>query len=233
MSEIRCELSERARALFTSRAEGNLSIVSGGGHEQGAGRRERICRRLGLTWLCAGPQVHGSSVQRVRSRLAGGGTPSPLPADGRATCLREVGVMVLSADCVPVLLGSSRAVVALHAGWRGLAAGVVEEGVRALMELDAADGAQPVRARRELAAAIGPCARACCYEVGPEVRALFAPLPRGRTLDLPGIVRERLLAAGVRDVHDPQLCTICDARFFSHRREGAAAGRQAAIAWLR
>jgi YfiH family protein len=132
--------------------------------------------------------------------------------------------MVLTADCLPVALARAGAVAMLHAGWRGLAEGVLEEGVRALAELDG-DGA--------IAAVIGPGACVCCYEVGPEVHAAFGGAHReGRRIDLRAIARDRLLEAGVAQVLDARACTICDERFFSHRREGDRAGRQAGVAWL-
>jgi polyphenol oxidase len=160
----------------------------------------------------------------VRSHGAAGGQAVPIDADGHATALPEVGVMALVADCLPVALGCEGAVAMLHAGWRGLAAGVLEEGVRALRELDGHD---------QIVAVIGPGAGVCCYEVGPDVQAAFGAAHRhGRRIDLRAIARERLLDAGVTQVRDVPACTICDERFFSHRREGPRAGRQAGIAWL-
>jgi polyphenol oxidase len=243
---VEAELPGGGRALFTTRAGGNLSLAAGRGHEQGRDVRERICQTLSLRWLCAGPQVHGASVHRIATLAHSGGQPLTQPADGHATALQGVGVMVLAADCVPVALGTQGAVAAVHAGWRGLAAGVLEEGVRALRELalDAPsaassdpDGARAPEARpeRELAAVIGPCAGPCCYEVGAEVfEALGLPAPSGASnalLDLPALARKRLQAAGVEVVSQIERCTICDSRLFSHRREGGDAGRQAAVAW--
>jgi polyphenol oxidase len=132
--------------------------------------------------------------------------------------------MVLVADCLPVALGARGAVAMLHAGWRGLAAGVLEEGIRALRDMGG---------EREIAAAIGPGAGVCCYEVGEEVHAAFANAHRqGRHLDLRATAHERLLNAGVRTVADDARCTICEAGLFSHRREGVRSGRQAGVAWL-
>ncbi|MGZ4194272.1 MAG: polyphenol oxidase family protein, partial [Solirubrobacteraceae bacterium] len=116
----------------------------------------------------------------------------------------------------------------LHAGWRGLAAGVLAEGVAALRELGAAG---------PLTAAIGPGAGVCCYEVGGEVHAVFRGYPdarRGRNIDLKAIARAELARAGVEHVHDAELCTICagETLFFSHRRDRGLTGRQAGIAWL-
>jgi YfiH family protein len=258
--ELSFALPGGGHALFTVRAHGNLSTLRGSGHEHGRRERDRLCGALGLDWLCASRQVHGTTVLRVRAAGGRGGEALAIDADGHATALRGVGAMVLVADCLPVVLGSRGAVAAVHAGWRGLAGGVVEEGVRALRELSG-DG--------ELAAVIGPGAGPCCYEVGPEVHAAFgAAVPNerapadervaaagrmaggegsrqqvgegqheggrreGRQIDLPALARERLLAAGVRHVETVGLCTICDERFFSHRREGLRAGRQAGIVWL-
>jgi YfiH family protein len=256
-STLRFDLPGGGRALFTTRADGNLSTMRGPGHERGRGERDRLCERLGLRWLCASRQVHGAVVQRITAQAGCGGEAVAIDADGHATALSGVGAMVLVADCLPVVLGCEGAVAALHAGWRGLAAGVLEEGVRALSELGG---------ERDITAVIGPGAGPCCYEVGAEVHAAFGGRsevgaaghagfadrsdvsaevhvaagdrsevgrhpPRGN-LDLPGLARERLAAAGVRRIEDVGVCTICDERLFSHRREGLRAGRQAGIAWL-
>ncbi|HVR05003.1 MAG TPA: polyphenol oxidase family protein [Solirubrobacteraceae bacterium] len=218
------ELPGGGRALFTARADGNLSTLRGEGHEDGLQTRERLCAQLGLRWLCASRQVHGAVVQRVRTQTASGGQPSAIDADGHATALAGVGTMVLVADCLPVVLGTRGAVAALHAGWRGLAAGVLEEGVRALRGLGG---------EGEIVALIGPGAGPCCYEVGGEVHAaLRQPAIARARIDLPAIARARLMAAGVRRVERVGGCTICDEGLYSHRREGERAGRQAAVAWL-
>ncbi len=234
-------------AVFTERAEGNLSTSRGDRHAQGAGARSQLCEELGLQRLCAGAQVHGSTVRRITTADGSGNGAATAKADGQITTLSLVGAMVLTADCLPVMLGcASGAVAALHAGWRGLAGGVLEEGVRTMRELTAVEHAaartrQPNGAA-EIVAIIGPGAGPCCYEVGPEVHAAFgrtppgdpvgAPAKRGTPIDLKAIARERLLAVGVDSVEDVGLCTICDERFFSYRREGDRAGRQAGIAWL-
>jgi polyphenol oxidase len=224
VSELRFDLPGGGHALFTTRAEGNLSTMRGPEHEHGRRERDRLCEELGLRWLCASRQVHGVAVQRVAEEAGSGGQAVAIDADGHATALRGVGTMVLVADCLPVLLGSSGAVAALHAGWRGLAGGVLEEGVRALRELGGGG---------EVAAVIGPGAGACCYEVGEEVHAAFGGAHRhGGHIDLPALARDRLAVAGVERIEDVAVCTICDERLFSHRREGLLAGRQAGVAWL-
>jgi polyphenol oxidase len=225
MTTLHCELPGGAHVLFTSREDGNLSTARGDGHELGRATRDQLCERLGLDWLCASRQVHGAVVQRVGSACGTAGEAVAIDADGHATSLPGLGMMVLTADCLPVALGSPGAVAMLHAGWRGLAAGVLEEGVRALGDRGGPD---------EIVAVVGPGAGACCYEVGPEVHAQFGGTrSTAGTIDLRAIAGERLRAAGVAEVRDVAACTICDERFFSHRRERTVAGRQAGVAWLR
>jgi polyphenol oxidase len=231
---MRYELPGGAKALFTSRIHGNLSTQTGDGHHHGRAARDRLCAELDLDWLCASRQVHGSVVQRVHELAGSEGEPVAIDADGHATARLGVGAMVLTADCLPVALGAvaegadgGGAVVAIaHAGWRGLAAGVLEEGVRALHELGAAGPIEAI---------VGPGAGACCYEVGEEVHAAFGTVSeyrRGNNIDLRALAGDKLLAAGVTRVSHAEACTICDERFFSHRRQGKTAGRQAGIAWV-
>jgi YfiH family protein len=250
--ELMLALPGRGRALFTERSDGNMSSVSGAGAQHGERARERLREQTGLARLERGRQVHGTVVRRVRWGEAPPGEARPgevlpgeappreappgeravweaapgdslLESDGQATALPGLGVMVLTADCLPVAVGSAGAVAMLHAGWRGLAAGVLEEGVRAIRDLGAGD---------EIAAVIGPGAGVCCYEVGAEVHAALGGGSAVGHIDLHAIARERLLAVGVSRVQDVGICTICDRDFFSHRREGARAGRQAGVAWL-
>jgi polyphenol oxidase len=221
------ELVGGGRALFTSRAEGNMSSVGGDGAHDCALARERLRTRIGVRALARGHQVHGTTVTRIAELPAQEADAPPAGADGQATGLPGVAAMVLAGDCLPVALGTRGAVAMVHAGWRGLAAGVLAEGVRALREL------APEPRAGEIVAVIGPCAGACCYEVGEEVQRAFpGSRPGSRTIDLRAIAREQMVAAGVGEVRDFGGCTICDERYFSHRREGARAGRQAGVAWL-
>lgn len=171
------------------------------------------------------PQVHGAHVRVIRDATA---LAAPVPdADGQATNLRGVACVVRVADCLPVVLITPEAVAAVHAGWRGLAAGVLQEGLRALRGLGAT----------EIRAAIGPGARVCCYEAGDEVHAAFAHLGpgvrEGAHADLPAVARAILDGDKVTEIHDSGLCTICapTGLLWSYRREGARAGRQGGIAW--
>jgi YfiH family protein len=230
------ELPGGARILFTTRAQGSFAIPPEASQEDRVAVRERVLALTGTAGLARGRQVHGVNVRRIR--LASDEGSAPLeelpeePADGQATTLRGTALMVISADCLPVALACGDAVAMLHAGWRGLAAGVLEQGVLAVRELASHGG--------PLHAVIGPGAGPCCYEVGPEVHAAFGrsvdaggfACERPTPIDLRAIARERLLAAGVDEVEAVEVCTICDERFYSHRREGKRAGRQAGIAWL-
>jgi polyphenol oxidase len=216
--------------LFTDRGDGNMSSVGGIDAEHGAEARGRLRDRLGLRALARGYQVHGGDVQIVAE------IPGPEPdtsdlahADGQATALGSLGVMVLAADCLPVAISRAGAVAMIHAGWRGLAAGVLESGIGTLDEL-AAPG---ITDTEGLVAVLGPCAGPCCYEVGPEVHAALGSAVREKApIDLRAVARRKLEAAGASRVLELGGCTICDERYFSHRREGQEAGRQAGVAWL-
>jgi polyphenol oxidase len=239
------ELPGGGLATFTGRAQGNMSSVGGDGAEHGLNARERLRETLGVRRLVRGYQVHGTVVGKVLADGERPGTSNKVferpgtnnafecedstrqpvfEADGHALAAPDLAAMVLTADCIPVALGAQGAVAAVHAGWRGLAAGVLEEGVQALRE---------VGGLGEVVAVVGPCAGACCYEVGEEVHAAFAGVHRdGRLIDLRAIAHDKLVAVGVAEVLDAEACTICDERFFSHRREGIRAGRQAGLAWI-
>jgi YfiH family protein len=220
------------RALFTTRRGGvssgpyaRLNLAPWTGDDPRAVERNRriVADTVGvpLDAVLEGRQVHGAHVER-RARADGAAVQEE--ADGQATAERGLAPSVLTADCLPLALIAPGAVAMVHAGWRGLADGVVEAGVRAVREL-AGEG--------ELHAAIGPGAGCCCYEVGPEVHAAFGrPAQRG-TIDLASIATAKLRAAGAAQVHDVGLCTICSdpALFFSHRRDGGRTGRQAGVAW--
>ncbi|HUX72325.1 MAG TPA: peptidoglycan editing factor PgeF [Steroidobacteraceae bacterium] len=191
-------------------------------------RRLREAARLPAEplWL---RQAHGADVADADRGAPGGA------ADAAVTRAQGRVLAILTADCMPVLFAAAdgAAVAAAHAGWRGLAAGVLEATVRAL-------ALPPPR----LLAWIGPCIGASRYEVGAEVRAAllaadpaaaaaFAANSRGRYFaDLAQLASRRLEKLGVGAVHRAPECTYSDAnRYFSHRRDGRC-GRQAALIWL-
>jgi YfiH family protein len=178
-------------------------------------------RAAGGRPLAFARQVHGTRVV-----VADGATADDAiaAADGVVTRAAGVAALVLTADCLPVAVAGDGAVAMLHAGWRGLADGVLEEGVRALRALGVGG---------DLHAAIGPGAGVCCYAVGDDVAARFpAAARRGTKLDLKAVAAQRLRAAGVAEVHDVGRCTMCEPDvFFSHRASGGLTGRQGGLVW--
>jgi len=224
---LAAELPHGARALFTTRRGGvstgpfaSLDLgrtdpaLERDDPEAVAENRRRAAAAAGGRPLRIARQVHATGIATDED-------PAP-EADGQVTRADDVAATVLVADCLPVAIAAPGGVAMVHAGWRGLAAGILRRGVAAL-----GDGPK--------AAAIGPGIGVCCYEVGDEVRAAFADHPgarRGRNLDLKLAARQQLRAAGVAEIEDCDLCTACDPeRFFSHRRDGDDTGRQAGIAW--
>jgi YfiH family protein len=199
-----------------------------------AENRARLTRALGVDAVCWLRQVHGTAVHVVASPPEPD-APAPV-ADAAVTRLAGVAVAVLTADCLPVLLAAEDGSVvgAAHAGWRGLAAGVLEATVTAM-------AVPPGTLRAWLGPAIGPEA----FEVGPEVRAAFlAADPAAACAFRPGrgdrwhgdlwaLARQRLAAAGVRAVAGGGICVHgAPERFYSFRRDGGRTGRQATLAWL-
>lgn len=201
------------------------------------GRRERLLRAAGLAG--AFPfvlrQVHGARVVEAAEGPPPEADGAWLARSGPAACVR-------TADCVPILLADREGprLAALHAGWRGTAAGIVREGVATL----ARAGARPAA----LVAALGPAIGRCCYAVGADVaravaRASGGVVPdvaetdgEGIRLDLHEANRLQLLAAGVPEasIAAAPWCTRCHGGlFFSFRGEGAAAGRSMATLGLR
>jgi len=242
-----------ARVRFTTRA-GGLSQGAYAGLNLGAHvgdvpervRLNRLAVRRALPREVADPvlgeQVHGARVTPVGRLHAGTRWETPEGAlaatDGLVTAEPRLPLAVLTADCLPVALADPehQAVAAVHAGWRGLAAGVLEAALGVMTE---ACGTRPGSVHAWIGPAIGPC----CYEVGPEVAAHFPDAAREdgsrARLDLPAAAAARLERAGLpaAQIHRAGLCTACrEDLFFSHRRAtraGApATGRQALLVWL-
>jgi polyphenol oxidase len=202
--------------------------------------RRRFLKLFDGEWsLAAGWQVHGTDVRVMRdpsdARGPEGARGETEYCDALVTDAPHVLVGVKTADCVPILLGDarSRAVAAIHAGWRGTLAQIVAKTIERMREQY---GTRAV----DIRAAIGPAARACCYEVGTEVieafRESFAQAEELLTqtraghalIDLQRANRQQLIAAGVlRDrIHVAPLCTMCRTDlFFSYRREKSQQGR--------
>lgn len=209
---------------FTTTADGDLAIGADPGEL--AARRQRLAPHP-WTWL---RQVHGGEVVVVTEP----GEHAGAEADAAVTTVPGAALAVQTADCVPVLLTAdgpgSPTVAVVHAGWRGLAAGIIERAAEAMATV----GDAPT------AAACGPHIRARCYEFGADdldrVAAACGEEVRGTTawgtpaLDLTAGVRAACERLGLPLV-DPGTCTACSPVHFSHRARGEA-GRQALVAWI-
>jgi YfiH family protein len=242
--------SARVGALMTTREGGvstgpyasmNVGSAVGDAAEAVAANRRRLAEAMGAAPVFM-RQVHGARVVRIGAADAAEGA-AVHAADACLTSEPGVACIVQAADCLPVLLAApdGRAVGAAHAGWRGLAAGVVGAAVDAV---STAAGCAPNQISAWLGACIGPDA----FEVGADVLAAFgvapthagrigderfAPLGAGKWhADLAGLARDRLALAGVRRVEGGTWCTVSDrSRFFSFRRDGVT-GRMAAAIWI-
>jgi YfiH family protein len=201
----------------------NLGVLTGDTREKVDENRRRLCEAIGgdverLTMNC---QAHGRTVNRAHAGRRGE------EGDGLWSAEPGVPMLKLTADCLPVALARRNgrpALALLHAGRTGLLEGIVESGVAAL-------------GGKALAAAVGPGIGPCCYEVGDDIadvyRARFgAEAMRGRNLDLWTVAERLLCAAGVESVERVDVCTACNADFFSHRRDRGVTGRQGVIGYV-
>jgi polyphenol oxidase len=216
--------------VFSTRAGGvsegefaslNLGMLTGDAAALVEENRSRLCAEVGVepVRLALNRQVHGA---RLRRALAG---ERGEPGDALWTDEPGVPMLKLTADCLPIAIartnGDGPALALVHAGWRGLLAGVAANAVAAV--------------GGRAAAVVGPGIGPCCYEVGEEVAAAFrdrfgAGVLRGRHVDLPAAAERALRAAGVESVEHVDVCTSCRADlFFSHRRDGGRTGRQGVI----
>jgi YfiH family protein len=224
-----------ARVVFTDRHGGvsrgrfeSANLADHVGDDPGAVARNRVlvARRTGLTdpgaWVGL-HQVHGNVVECVDA------PPGTVPdADASVTTVVGLPLLILTADCAPIAIVGDGAVAAVHAGWAGLEAGVIERAVGALR----ATAPGPYRA------VLGPCIHPSHYEFGAELLdrlvARFGDRVAARTargqpaLDVPAAVRVALRRAGVDELDDVGVCTAASPDHFSYRRDGET-GRQAML----
>lgn len=211
---------------FTTRMDlaGKRLHLGTGSSEDDWGRAARSMgvAEMGVAFVS---QVHGDAVLRApRAGLVG-------EADALITDVKGLLIAVRTADCVPILVAGQGVVAAIHAGWRGLAAGVIPQTIRKL------SGAGP------FVAAVGPAIGVSCYEVGEEVvtgigclvpEEAFVLRNRIRPhVDLAAAAAYQLRDAGIDNVEVTNICTFSDDRLWSHRREADQAGRQAGLVGLR
>lgn len=198
--------------------------------------RRRLCAAVGLPpeRLVVPRQVHGALIRWVGAAEAGRGALDAATAiegcDGLLTATSRLGLVVSSADCLPVVIAAAGeggvALAAVHAGWRGVIEGIVGQAAAML----ACRG-------RLLGAVVGPSVGPCCFVVDDELRARFAArfpgVVRGAGVDLWAAATADLMAAGVprEGIDVAGICTASDASFFSHRRDRGLTGRHLAIAW--
>jgi polyphenol oxidase len=203
----------------------NLGRKSGDEVERVDENRRIACDAIGadLTKLALNYQVHSARVLRAAPGVR------REHADGLWTDVPGQPILAMSADCLSIAVARARpeerAIAVLHVGWRGLLAGVIDAGAKAL-----ADGT--------LAAMIGPGIGPCCYEVGEEVAGPFRErfgddVVRDGRLDLWTSAERALRVAGVGHVERLDRCTACEPEtFFSHRRDRGRTGRQGVIAYV-
>lgn len=206
------------RHRFTDRGDGDLAAGSAGVDD-----RRRAVVDLAWTWV---HQTHGAGVVEVERPGHRCGDEGDAVVTGAVHA--AVGVQV--ADCAPVALLAGQAVGAVHVGWRGVAAGVVEAAVSALAVAD----------RHAISAVVGPCIGPECYEFGAEdldaVAGVLGDEVRARTswgtqaLDLPVAVERALRTSGIVDIASVAVCTACSPAHWSHRAGGSQ--RQALVCWL-
>jgi YfiH family protein len=211
-----------ARVRFTTRTDGDLNADRSPPAEL-AGRWAAVAGHP-VTWL---DEVHGTDVVVVTRS----GEHAGAVADAAVTAVPGVALGIWVGDCAPVALASQRGIIgAAHAGWRGLAAGVLSTTVAAMRAAGAVD----------IEALVGPCIHPECYEFGDAeldvLTALLGPAVRASTawgtpaFDLPAAVTAALEALDVR-ADRIDACTACDAdRFFSHRARGDE-GRHGMVVW--
>jgi len=228
---------ERSRHVFTARAGGvsqgvyaslNLRRSCDDAPENVRENFRRVKKLLGVEKLVFLSQQHTDRILHVDESDAIADIYQPLEeADGLITRTPGLGLMVFSADCVPILLEGDGVVAAVHAGWRGTVKGIAAKAVSEM-------GCAPSFIRAWIGPAIGPC----CYEVGDEVReAMLARMGEeahrffnSRNVDLKGFNRRELEKAGVAAVEVSPVCTMCSHdTYWSHRFTGGVRGVQAGV----
>ena len=219
---MRSEISATGHRLWRDRL-GSVEVCfvgRGPGDRSAAAATARAPREI--AWC---QQIHSAQVLEAATGNCGEG-------DALITTRPNLALSVVTADCVPILLGGNDEIASLHAGWRGIGAGIVGE---TLARLDS----PPARLTAWLGPAIGPC----CYEVGDEVASRVAAAsepavvvtgPDSRPhLDLAAAVESQLRRAGVERIYKAPDCTRCsNDSLWSYRREGPGAGRNVAFIWM-
>jgi len=192
-----------------------------------------VSRAKVLTHIIAPRQVHGDNVFVVTNRV-NMDSPPCVEADGLITARPDVGLAIITADCLPVFIYSpnKRVVGAFHAGWRGTVSKIVLRGMQVMCSTF---GVKP----EDIFAVLGPCIGSCCLEVGPQVSDIISQAGMEESIeyragsyyfDLADANRSQLRSAGCLEISSSALCTKCrEDVFYSYRREGKTAGRMVNI----
>ncbi len=193
-----------------------------------------LSQHAGATIDCVASvkQVHEATIWDVDQTFIQGTTI--LEGDGLITRSPNIPLAIRTADCLPVFIFDprQRAIGLVHAGWRGSRKRIVEKTVKRMAQ-------QWKTSLEDLKVVLGPAIRSCCYEVGREFLEYFPQevivKDQHLFLDLPLVNKTQLSSLGVREenIFDCRICTCCDQQFFSHRRDGAKAGRMLSVMMLK
>ncbi|RMD46628.1 MAG: peptidoglycan editing factor PgeF [Aquificota bacterium] len=200
--------------VYTEKEDGNMRDIYS---------REKIIKRFGFNNIFVPVQKHTNVVVSIEE-------VSNKNADGIYTGKKNQPIGVLTADCMPVVLSDGEIVSVIHAGWRGLFNGILENGVKYLIN------------KEKAFAFIGPSARDCCYQVGDDfveeakkygisINKKYFKFDDGIKFSMQEVAKDRLKTAGINHIIDISLCTICKENFFSYRK-GDFENRLLTFAWL-
>jgi YfiH family protein len=207
-------------AFTTTRDAGSYGVTDDAPVQQVNDRWFALLRATGGR-MASAHQVHGAKV--VTHTPGWDGWLRVDSADGHATAHHDTALVVTIADCVPVFIGHPKGASALlHAGWRGVAGGILDAGLRALAAMGCS--------ARDVVVHLGPAVCGACYEVGPDVYAqlMRRSSDRSATVDLRALLADQARLAGVKNVEASACCTRCsNERFYSHR--AGDSGRQVAV----
>ncbi|MRI59301.1 MAG: peptidoglycan editing factor PgeF [Epsilonproteobacteria bacterium] len=199
----------------------SLNIAYHTGDDPKAVERNRqiLFQKANITQAQFAHQIHGTQIRYIDK------ISSAPHCDGLITDRANLPLAIMSADCFGVLLYDEAAgvIAALHAGRSGASEGIVKKGIAKLNEFGA----------KNPHAIIGPGIHVCCYEISPQLAAQYPKrfIKKDRFLDIKKIIYEDLKEGGVESIYDYNICTACDKRYYSYRREGVT-GRFATIIWM-
>ena len=217
--KINYYISDRAGGV-SAPPYASLNIAYHVGDDPKAVERNRtiLAQKAGITKIQFASQVHGTEVRYIERLME----PAP-KCDGFVTDRPGIGLGIMSADCFGVLLYDPKGVIAaVHAGRAGATLGIVTEAIKKMHALGA----------KRISAVISPGIHRCCYEISEDLAKTYDPkYLQGRHLDIKALLYDQLRAENVESITDFAICTACDRRYYSYRRDGQT-GRFASIIWM-